>query len=256
VIGADDDLGPFYAAAEGDRDLAPVIASLHGLHQVRFLGIEDIAVYCVMMQRTPLVRAVALKRKFLDRFGHTVQYGDRTLRAMPEIHELAGLDAAEIAEAINNRPKGERIAGTVRGVAMLGEERLRTAPYAEARDALLAINGIGPFSAGAILLRGLGRMDELPSVEMFERDGRLIYGDRWDPAAIARRYGAQIGYWSFYMKTAAARLKDSRTPSSSSSKPRSEGAEGRTDPRRSRDSSRGRVRSPKSSRAASPATTR
>jgi DNA-3-methyladenine glycosylase II len=94
----------------------------------------------------------------------------------------------------------------VRGVAALGEDFLRTAPYAQAREALLAIPGVGPFSAAAILLRGLGRTDELPGLAMFERDGRAIYGAAWDEEAIARRYGDQIGYWSFYVKTGAARL--------------------------------------------------
>ena len=41
---------------------------------------------------------------------------------------------------------------------------------------------------------------------MFERDSRLVYGAAWDVDAIARRYGDQIGYWSFYLKTWAARI--------------------------------------------------
>src|SRR5258706_14915461 len=51
LVGADDDLGPFYAAAEHDAAMKPVVQQLHGLHQVRFLGLEEIAVYCVLMQR-------------------------------------------------------------------------------------------------------------------------------------------------------------------------------------------------------------
>ena len=204
-VGADDDLRALYAAAEDDAPFAPVVRELGGLHHVRFLGLEEIAVYCVMMQRAPLRMATRYKAKFLDRFGHRVEAGGRTLRAMPSLDELAVLEPADIAEAIGHRPKGERIAEVTRGVAAIGERFLREAPYAEARDALLAIPGVGPFSAGAILLRGLGRMEELPSLEMFERDGRAIYGRAWNPRAIERRYGDKIGYWSFYLKTAAAR---------------------------------------------------
>ena len=93
-------------------------------------------------------------------------------------------------------------------LSAIGLATLREAPYAEARDALLSIKGIGPFSAGAILLRGLGRMDEVPSVTMFGEDAAMIYGRAIDEAAIARRYGRQIGYWGFYVKTGAARLRD------------------------------------------------
>ena len=100
------------------------------------------------------------------------------------------------------------ITEVVRGVAAIGETFLREAPYHAARDALLDVPGIGPFSAAAILLRGLGRMNELPSMEHFADDARALYGAAYDAAAIAQRYGAQIGYWSFYVKAGMARRRD------------------------------------------------
>ena len=238
-LGTADDLGPFYAAAAGDRAMRDAVRALHGLHQVRFLGLEEIAVYCVMMQRTPVARAAGLKRRFLDRFGNAVTIGTRTLRAMPSLDELATLEPAAIAEAIGHRGKADRIVAVVRGVAAIGETFLRTARHTAAKDALLAVPGIGPFSAAAILLRGLGRVDELPSFEMFERDGRRVYGAAWDPAAIARRYGDQIGYWSFYLKTWAARQELFSFASASPTQPN------RPEPSRSRSrASRRRDRAP------------
>ncbi|MGE5186191.1 MAG: hypothetical protein ACM31C_29250 [Acidobacteriota bacterium] len=209
VLGADDELAGFYAAAEGDASFAPIVRALHGLHHVRFAGgLAEIAVYSVMMQRAPIAQAVRLKTKFLDRFGLPARAGDRVLRAFPELPALGKLDEAEIANAIGHRTKGARIASVVRGVAGLGEAFLRDAPYADAKAALLAIDGVGPFSAGAILLRGLGRMDELPSLAIVEADARAIYGRAWQPDAIVKRYADRIGYWSFYVKTAAPRLAE------------------------------------------------
>jgi DNA-3-methyladenine glycosylase II len=209
-IGADDDVGALYAAARGDAAFSALIERLHGLHHVRFLTLEEISVYCVMMQRAPIAMASRMKRAFLAAFGTPVEVAGHTLRAMPSLAALTRLDGEAIGKAIRHAHKGPMIATVVRGVAAIGEATLREAPYASARDALLAIPGIGPFSAGAILLRGLGRMDEVPSVKMFADDAATIYGKPIDEAAIARRYGAQIGYWSFYVKTGAARLK---TPS-------------------------------------------
>ena len=209
-VGAQDDLGAFYKAAEGDPPFHGLVRSLWGLHHMRFLGLEEVAVYCVLMQRTPIKLATTYKRRFLDRFGHRVQVGDRTLRAMPSLAELAELDADETADALGHRPKAERVAVVTREVAKLGETFLREAPYEDAKQALHAIPGVGPCSAGVILLRGLGRMDQLPSVEMFEREGQVLYGRAWSPRAIERRYGDQIGYWSFYLKTGVARLVEER----------------------------------------------
>ena len=205
-IGAGDDVGALYRAASGDAPFERLIAVLHGLHHVRFLSLAEISVYCVMMQRTPIARAAAMKRAFLARFGTPVEVAGRTLRAMPSLAALAELDGADIGDAIRHGAKGRSIANVVRGVAAIGERALRDAPYAEARDALLAIPGIGPFSAGAILLRGLGRMEEVPSIGMFARDAVAVYGATFSEAAVARRYEGQLGYWSYYLKAGAARL--------------------------------------------------
>lgn len=205
LVGASDDLAPFYARAEGDPTMARVVRTLRGLHQVRFLGLEEIAVYCVMMQRTPVKIAAAYKQRFLARFGLPVMHGDRELRAMPALDQLVELSIAEIADAIQHEAKAERIATVVRGVHALGEDFLRTAPFADARDALLEIPGIGPFSAGAILLRGLGRTEGVPSLAMFEVPGRKVYGASWNPDAITRRYGQDIGTWAYYLKVIASR---------------------------------------------------
>jgi DNA-3-methyladenine glycosylase II len=210
-VGADDDLAPLYAAAEGDPPFRARVRELHGLHHVRFLTLEEIAVYCVLMQRTPIALAATYKRRFLARFGIPVDAGSATLRAMPELDQLVELDAADIAAAIGHAGKAARITEVVRGVAAIGEPTLRTAPYAVARDALLAIPGVGPFSAAAILLRGLGRMDELPALRPIENEARALYGAAYDPAAIARRYGRHIGYWSFYLRTGAGRARRAMT---------------------------------------------
>jgi len=50
-------------------------------------------------------------------------------------------------------------------------------------------------------------MDELPSMTRFTDEARAIYGDGFDERAVARRYGAQIGYWSFYLRTGVGRAR-------------------------------------------------
>jgi DNA-3-methyladenine glycosylase II len=200
-LGADDHLEAFYTRAKGDPAMHAVIAAHRGLRHVRFLGgLAEIAVYSVLMQRTPVALATRYLQRFLASFGLPARAGDRELRAMPELPALAALAEPAIAEAIGHRSKAARIATVVREVAAIGEPFLREAPYANARDALLAIPGIGPFSAAAILLRGLGRMDELPCMDQFADHGRALYGRGWNPDSIVRSYGDQIGYWSFYLK--------------------------------------------------------
>ena len=205
-VGAHDDVSTFYAHAAADGPMRQLVDLLHGLHHVRFLSLAEIAVYSVLMQRAPIAVAAALHQRFLHAFGTPVAHGERTLYAMPELAALRELSVAHIAKAIGHRAKAERVADVVRGVDELGEPLLRDAPYEQARDALLAIRGVGPFSAAAILLRGLGRMDDLPWLPQFASVARTLYRRPVSHASIAKRYGRLIGYWSFYVMTGVPRL--------------------------------------------------
>jgi DNA-3-methyladenine glycosylase II len=205
LIGADDEVAPLYAAAAGDDAFSELVRELHGLHHVRFPTLADSVVYSILMQRTPMTVAAAYKRKFLAAFGHRITVADRTLHVMPELADVAALDEGAIAAAIGHPGKATRIATASRAVTQIGETFLRTAPYEAARDALLEISGIGPFAAAAILLRGLGRMDELPWMPQFERAAEALYGRTVGERAITQRYGRHIGYWSFYVMTGVGR---------------------------------------------------
>ncbi len=210
-LSVDDELTGFYAAAAGDHPaFRALVATLHGLHHVRFLTLAEIAVHAVLMQRTPITQAARAKQRFTVRFGHPIVVDGVALHAFPELTELVALDVADYRDVIRHPGKAAVLPGVVRGVAALGEAFLRGAPYAEARAALLAIPGIGSFSAAAILLRGLGRMDDVPLAgKGFVEPARALYGAAFDPAAVRRRYGADLGYWSFYLKTGVPRLAGS-----------------------------------------------
>jgi DNA-3-methyladenine glycosylase II len=214
LVGANDDIAAFYAIARDDATLRPIVEALHGLHHLRFRTLAEIAVYSVLMQRAPVTVAATLLGRFLSAFGAPVEVGGRRVFAMPDLADVSGLTAAQIAGAIGNRAKAARIVDVVRGVRVVGEALLRDAPYAEARDALLAIRGIGPFSAAAILLRGLGRMDELPWLPAFAEHASAVYAATIDHAAIAARYGRMIGYWSFYVMAGLGRASTGALPSS------------------------------------------
>ncbi len=87
------------------------------------------------------------------------------------------------------------------------EAWLRAAPYAEVEAWLRAIKGLGAWSTTFVLLRGLGRMEQLPVGEArLAEAAAKIYGRAvpdTEPAAIAERYGAYQGYWAHYLRVGA-----------------------------------------------------
>ena len=205
-IGADDDLGELYAAARGDDAFGALVERLHGLHHVRFLTLEEISVYCVMMQRTPIAMASRMKRAFLQAFGTPVRWGEDVARDAVAVR-------ARRARRLDHRPSygmraRERLSRTSCAASPRSARRpFATLPTPSARSAprdpgdRTVLGGCHPASRAR-------RRARVPSVRMFAADAARIYGHAIDEAAIAKRYGRRIGYWSFYVKTGAARLRD------------------------------------------------
>ena len=205
-LSLDDDLAPFYAAAAGDGPFAPIAARLRGLHQVTFPTPFEIAAWAILTQRNRIPIARGLKAKLTARLGGALEVDGRVYAAFPEAHEIAAAGEAEVAAAIGAGVRAERIAVLARAFAAADDSWLRGAPVAEVEAWLRALPGIGPWSAAFILLRGLGRTDHLP-VELARLDDVVaqVYGRRVTAAELRRlaeRYGAQRGYWAYYLRFA------------------------------------------------------
>lgn len=204
-LGVSDRLERFHDRAAGDVPAyRAIVEGLRGLHHVRFRTLEEVTVHAVLGQRTPIPLASRLKRKVAEALGPRVVVDGRAFVAFPTFARLVELDAAAWHGIVGHLGKARRLPGVVRGVARLGAEWLSNAPHAEAAAALQAIDGIGPFSAAMILLRGLGRMDDVPlEIPGIANVARAVYGAKWDPAATRARYREDLGMWSFYLKVGA-----------------------------------------------------
>ncbi len=203
-LGLDDDLAAFHAVAAHDLPMAPLLRVARGLHQVRFPSLAEAAVYFALTQRSTTWFATSRKRRLAASMGAAVVVDGVTLPAFPSLATVAGMSVDEMVTFAGNQQRAERVLGIARGLAALDEEWLRTAPYDEARRALLAVNGIGPFTAHGLLLRALGRPDDVP-LEMlqFTQAATAVYGDPPpSPAELRERYGDQIGWWAYVTRTA------------------------------------------------------
>ncbi len=202
-LSLDDDLTPFYRAARGDPPFAPVLTRLHGYHQVKFLTPFEALTWALLAQRTPQGAARATKRALTQTFGP--QLGDQA--AFPEPDALATAGEAALA-ALMPPLKAQRLHAAARAFAGTPESWLRDAPLDEVRSWLLALPGVGPFSASLTLIRGLGRLDAgvegdgMDAARLLDA-ARQVYGRELDPAglqALAHRYGDQRGLWAHYLR--------------------------------------------------------
>ena len=205
-LSLNDDLQPFYGIGREDGDFAPLIDSLYGYHQVKFLTPFENACWAVLTQRNPMNMAQKTKQVLIERYGNQLEVHDHVYRAFPEAVQIAVADYDELLQIIRNDRRTEYLIATARAFSEVHEEFLKNAPDEEVEAWLRGIKGIGEWSATFIMIRGLGRTEHVPLTEtrLLEAASK-VYGhgkelDREALKHLADRYGYWQGYWAHYLR--------------------------------------------------------
>jgi DNA-3-methyladenine glycosylase II len=110
---------------------------------------------------------------------------------------------------IRNDRRTEYLIAIARAFSEVDEEFLKSAPDEEVEMWLRNIKGIGEWSATFIMVRGLGRMENVPLTEtrLIEAASK-VYGrgeelSRNDLKRLTDKYGPWQGYWAHYIRVAS-----------------------------------------------------
>lgn len=202
-LGLNDDLTAFYADSKGDRPFAAIVKRAYGLHQVRFLTSIEVACWSILAQRFPVQLARKVKQRLTDACGDTLEYDGFDYPAFPETSRLAKLSPTELLKIVQNKRKAPYLYAVIQAWVTVTEEFLYGAPYGAVEEWLRSIDGIGPWSAAFIMLRGLGRTERLLSSPPLLEAASELYGRTISPSefkSLAERYGESQGYWGFYLR--------------------------------------------------------
>jgi DNA-3-methyladenine glycosylase II len=207
-LSLDDDLQPFYATVRAN-DLAfqPIMQRLYGFHQVKFLTPFENACWAVLTQRTPVAAARNFKRALVARYGAALTVEGQEYWAFPAAETLAAAGRDDLAALLRHERKATYLHAVAEAFATVDEDWLRAGTYEQVREWLLAIDGIGTWSASFVLIRGLGRMDAIatPEHELLAA-ARSVYGPDMTSEALSHLaqqvYRENAGYWAFYLRNA------------------------------------------------------
>lgn len=210
-LGLADDLGPLYEIARGDPAFAPVVAALYGYHQLRFPTPFEVACWAILAQRTPMASARTLKRRLITAcsapFVDDTGTGPVPLAPFPEPADLAAASPEALGAVLGNPVKGARIRSATQAFLDVDDEFLRTGAWDDVETWLRRIDGIGPWSASFVLIRGLGRMERVPTGDAaLAQAVAARYATEATPQrmqALAARYGVHQGYWAHLLRVAA-----------------------------------------------------
>ncbi len=201
-----DNLKKFYAVAQKDHYIQPAVKKFYGHKQVKFLTPFEIACWAILAQRIPMAVAHKMKENIVNRVGGQIDVKGVEYHSFPESSNLAAA-LAEQPVLVANKRKAEYLSAVTEAFSKVDEKWLRSGPYDEVHDWLTDIKGIGDWSANFIMIRGLGRMEELSNVDpQLALDVGRIYGGKDEQATndevceIAEKYGKWKGYWAYYLR--------------------------------------------------------
>jgi DNA-3-methyladenine glycosylase II len=201
-----DNLKEFYEIAQKDECIQPAIKQFYGHKQVKFLTPFEIACWAILAQRIPMTVARKMKENLVKKIGGQIKVKGVEYYSFPEPLDLVAA-SADLLEMVPNKKKAEYISSVAEAFYTVDEQWLRVAPYDEVHDWLTNIKGIGEWSANFVMIRGLGRMEELSNIEpQLALDVARIYAKKNEPmnneevCKIAEKYGKWKGYWAYYLR--------------------------------------------------------
>lgn len=205
----DADPASIAATFRGDPLLAPLARRRPGLRLPGAADPFELAVRAVLGQQITVAAARTLAGRLAERFGAPFDGGPRLTRLFPDAAALAAADLSAIG-LTNAR------AAALRGLARaVRDGAVDFDADAEAvRAQLLALPGIGPWTADYVLLRGLGEPDACPCGDLALRRA-LEPGRTATPREVAARAEAWRpwrGYAVFHLWAAAADAAGRKKP--------------------------------------------
>ena len=188
MLGADFELDPFYAWAQGDEVLRKLVPRLAGLRPPLAPDPYEALVSAISAQQVSLFAAFAIRNRMVERFGvHGVH-----AYAFPTRERMAEASEQQLTELGFSRRKAEYVVGVAR--ADVDFEALRNLPDDEVKTNLTAIRGLGEWSADWFLARHLARPRAWPAGDLglVRAVSAFYFGGRKLSIAEVREAGARF----------------------------------------------------------------
>lgn len=161
LLGLASDPAPFERRARRVPELRRLIRGRAGARIPHTAGAWEGFAWAVIGQQVHLAFASACRRAMVERFGVPVR-GE--LIAHPGPAAIAELEVDDLARLRFSRRKAEYLIGAARSIRSgeLDLEALRGASAVRAERTLLALRGVGPWSANYLMMRALAFEDCVP----------------------------------------------------------------------------------------------
>ena len=195
-LGSPFDLAGFYAWAAADATLGPLVTALAGFRPPLQPNPFEALVTSITAQQVSLQSAAAIRSRFIERWGvravHAHAFPEREIVARATENELMGV-------GFSTR-KAEYVVGLAR--SDLDLDALAVLPDEEVTERLVAIRGLGEWTADWFLARHLARPHAWPAGDLGLRKAvAAFYGDVPDVRAVSARFHPFENLTAHYLLT-------------------------------------------------------
>jgi DNA-3-methyladenine glycosylase II len=208
MLGTAVDLRDWYARTRSVAWLRPIAIALRGVKPPRYPTLWEACAHAILFQQISIFAAAAIMRRAVEALGEPITAGgirtvvfpppERWLEANQSVLRAAGLSANKVAHV-----RATAAAFVDRSV---DEKELEALPTPEAAQRLCRLQGIGPWSAALVLLRGLGRLDTFPERDSgVARSLAMVAGHHVDEPSLLRNLGPVRGMLYYHLLLARLR---------------------------------------------------
>ncbi|MCD5402528.1 MAG: hypothetical protein LR097_01805 [Dehalococcoidia bacterium] len=164
LLGVDQGLAPFYELGRADQAMAGLVEQFYGLHLPHTASVFEALVLAVLGQQISTNVARIIRTLLIETFGPSAEFDGETYYAFPRPASIWASSPAELHTMKLTQRKSEYVHGLA-GSALdpeMGLECLEELTDREIVEKLVALRGVGMWTAQWALIRAVGRPDALP----------------------------------------------------------------------------------------------
>ncbi|NQW22916.1 MAG: DNA-3-methyladenine glycosylase 2 family protein [SAR202 cluster bacterium] len=164
LLGVDQDLAPFYELGRADKAMSGLIDEFYGLHLPHTATVFEALILAVLGQQISTSVARIIRTLLIETFGPSAEFDGVTYYAFPRPASIWASSPAELHTMKLTQRKSEYVHGLA-GSALdngVGLEGLDSLTDQQIVEKLVALRGVGLWTAQWVLIRAVGRPDALP----------------------------------------------------------------------------------------------
>jgi DNA-3-methyladenine glycosylase II len=204
----DIDFSPFYQIATQDAALSAIVKSLYGVHHLQSETVFEALMLVIIEQQISLYAALRAQQALVEWGEQWIEYDEQRYYVFPTPKQIAEADPEDLHTVLKITRRRVAVMQYVANAIVDGRldlEALRDAEPETAYGTLMAIKGIGHWTASWTLIRGLSQYTYAAHNDVALRDAVAHYFENTSErvsanhvAEVFSHYQADAGLAAFY----------------------------------------------------------